>query len=94
MEPVGLESAFGALQTVLPTEVIISKLTSGRSVLGLPEVTVSEGQQANLTLFNPEGNWTFEASNLLSKSKNSAFLGSNMQGKVYGIYNQQQLELQ
>ncbi|MFC4817564.1 dihydroorotase [Flavobacterium sp. GCM10023249] len=91
---VGLESAFGALQTVLPTEVIVSKLTSGRSVLGLPEVTISEGQEANLTLFNPEGNWTFEASNLLSKSKNSAFLGSNMQGKAYGIYNQQQLELQ
>lgn len=91
---IGLESAFGALQTVLPTDIIIEKLTSGRNVLGLGAVTVSEGQQANLTLFNPEGNWTFETANILSKSKNSAFLGSNMQGKVYGIYNQEKLELQ
>lgn len=91
---IGLESAFGALQTVLPTDVIVEKLTSGRNVLGLGVVTVSEGQPANLTLFNPEGNWTFETANILSKSKNSAFLGSNMQGKVYGIYNQEKLQLQ
>ena len=91
---IGLESTFGALQTVLPTEIIVSKLTSGRNVFGLETVTIAEGQKANLTLFNPEGNWTFGAENILSKSKNSAFLGSAMQGKVYGIYNQEKLQLQ
>ena len=91
---IGLESAFGALQTVLPTEVIVAKLTSGRAVLGLAAITIAEGEKANITLFNPEGNWTFEMENIQSKSKNSAFLGSALQGKAYGIYNNGKLQLQ
>lgn len=90
----GLESAFGALQTVLPTELIVEKLTAGRKVFGIETPSIAEGQTANITLFNPEGDWTFGTENILSKSKNSAFLGCPMKGKAYGIYNQGKLELQ
>ncbi|MCL9807292.1 dihydroorotase [Flavobacterium amniphilum] len=90
---IGLESAFGALQTVLPTETIIGKLTAGRTIFGLDAIEIKEGTTANLTFFNPEGESTFTLENILSKSKNSAFLGSNLKGKVYGIYNNQQLVL-
>lgn len=90
---IGLESAFGALQTVLATEVIISKLTAGRNIFGLGSTEIKEGTTANLTFFNPEGESTFTLENILSKSKNSAFLGNNLKGKVYGIYNNQQLVL-
>jgi dihydroorotase len=90
---IGLESAFGALQTVLATEVVISKLTAGRNIFGLGSTEIKEGTTANLTFFNPEGESTFTLENILSKSKNSAFLGSNLKGKVYGIYNNQQLVL-
>lgn len=90
---IGLESAFGALQTVLPISVIVDKLTAGRSVFGIENVTIAEGKLANLTLFNPKGDWIFSLSDILSKSKNSAFLGAPMKGKVYGICNQNNLIL-
>ena len=85
---IGLESAFGALNTVLPLETVIEKLTSGRAIFGIENQGIQEGVSANFTLFNPEGNWIFGKENIVSKSKNSAFLGAKMKGKVYGIFNQ------
>ncbi|GAA4756750.1 MULTISPECIES: dihydroorotase [Flavobacterium] len=90
---IGLESAYTALQAILPTEIIIEKLTAGRKALGLETVTIKEGEKANISLFNPEGSSEFSQENILSKSKNSAFLGSKVKGKVYGIYNQTNLIL-
>lgn len=90
---IGLESAYGALQRILPTEVIIEKLTAGRKIFGLDNVSIKEGEKANISLFNPEGSSEFNSENILSKSKNSAFLGSTVKGKVYGIYNQGNLTL-
>ncbi|MDH6600870.1 dihydroorotase-like cyclic amidohydrolase [Myroides gitamensis] len=81
---IGLESAFGALNTVLPIEIIIQKLTAGRAIYGVPTASIQEGNEANLSLFSTEGTWTFTKENILSKSKNSAFLGTAMQGTVYG----------
>ena len=90
---IGLESAFGSLLTVLPLEAVIEKLTLGKTTFDIETNTVQEGQKANLTLFNPEGESIFAKENILSKSKNSAFLGNPMKGKVYGIVNQNQLVL-
>lgn len=87
---IGLESAFGALMTVLPLEIIIEKLTAGRSVFGLEIPTIHEGEKANLSLFNPEGKSIFSTDFVLSKSKNTAFIGTEIKGKVYGIINQNQ----
>ncbi|MFV5685330.1 dihydroorotase [Flavobacterium sp. GB2R13] len=85
---IGLESAFGALMTVLPLETVIEKLTSGKSTFGIDIQTINEGSKANITLFNPEPKSIFTKSSILSKSKNSAFLGTEIKGKVYGIVNQ------
>ncbi|MNP93135.1 Dihydroorotase [compost metagenome] len=90
---IGLESAFGALMTVLPTETIIEKLTAGKSTFGIETQIIEEGSKANITLFNPEDSSIFSNALILSKSKNSAFLGVEMKGKVYGILNQNQLIL-
>ncbi|WP_309642082.1 dihydroorotase [Flavobacterium sp.] len=90
---IGLESAFGALLTVLPLEVVVEKLTAGKAVFQIENQAIQEGNKANITLFNPEANWTFGKENILSKSKNSVFLGTAMKGKVYGIYNQGKLVL-
>jgi len=90
---VGFESAFGALTTVLPLEVIVDKLTAGKAVFGLENAGIEEGAAASFTLFNPEGEWTFAKSDILSKSKNSAFLGQQLKGKAYGIYNRGKLIL-
>lgn len=90
---IGLESAFGALMTVLPIEIIVEKLTFGRTVFGLATPSIIEGSKANLSLFNPEGISTFSSEAIRSKSKNSAFIGTEIKGKVYGIVNQYQLIL-
>jgi len=90
---IGLESAFGALMTVLPVEVVIEKLTAARTTFGLEIPSIIEGAKANLSLFNPKGKSTFTAESIGSKSKNSAFIGTEMKGKVYGIVNQDQLIL-
>jgi dihydroorotase len=84
---IGFESAFGALQTVLPLEKVIEKLVSGKAVFGLENQIIKEGNKANLTLFSANHEWTFGKENILSKSKNSAFLGYKMKGKAIGIYN-------
>ena len=88
---IGLESAFGALLTVLPVEIVVEKLTFGKSIFGIKEYTIKEGNPANLSFFNPEETWTFTKENIQSKSKNSAFMGQEMKGKAYGIYNQGKL---
>jgi dihydroorotase len=90
---IGLETAFGALTKVLRLEKVIEKLTSGKNRFGIENSSLKEGSIANIALFNPNVNWTFNKENILSKSKNSAFIGQEMKGKVYGIYNQGKLVL-
>ena len=90
---IGLESAFGALMTVLSVEIIIEKLTAGKAVFNIESHSIEEKLKANLTLFNPEPKSIFTKSNILSKSKNSAFLGMEIKGKVYGIVNQKKIIL-
>jgi len=88
---IGLESAFGALQTVVSTEKAIELLTSGKLRFGIPSEKIKVGSNANMTLFNPDETYTFENNHILSTSKNSAFLGENLKGKVYGILANNQL---
>ena len=90
---IGFETAFGSLQTVLPLEQIIEKLTFGKIVFGIENQTIDENNTACLSFFNPDGNWNFGKENILSKSKNTCFLGEKMKGKPYGIYNQGKLVL-
>ena len=90
---IGLETAFGALTQVLPLEKIIEKLTAAKSLFGIENSSIKEGIKANITLFNPEGTSVFTKASILSKSKNSAFLGMELKGKAYGIVNQEKLIL-
>lgn len=90
---IGMESAFGALMTVLPVETVIEKLTQGKTTFGIEIQIINVGSKANMTLFNPEPKNIFTKSLILSKSKNSAFLKTEIQGKVYGIVNQAKLIL-
>ena len=90
---IGLESAFGALINVLPLEKVIEKLTSGKTIFNIESSPIKEGSKANISLFNPEAESTFTKAAILSKSKNSAFLGMELKGKAYGIVNQGKLIL-
>ncbi|MFN3640614.1 MAG: dihydroorotase, partial [Flavobacterium sp.] len=90
---IGLESNFGMLNKLFTMDTSIHQLISGRKVFGLEIPHIAVGQKANLTLFNPEGSWTFEEKHILSKSKNCAFVGKTMKGEVYGVYNNQKLQV-
>lgn len=88
---IGLESAFGALLTVLPLEVVIEKLTAAKKIFEIEENKIEINTKAELSFFNPDGEKIFTKENILSKSKNSAFLQQKTKGKVYGIYNNKKL---
>ena len=88
-----MESAFGALLTVLPIEKIIEKLTFGKAILSIESQEIKENNKVSISLFTTNDKWTFAATHILSKSKNSAFLGQPMKGKAIGIYNQGKLIL-
>ncbi len=89
---IGLESLFGAVNSVLDTETLVEKLTIGpKSVFGLETATIKKGIKANITLFDPEESYIFDEDHIHSTSKNSAFIGKTLKGKVYGIYANNQL---
>lgn len=91
---IGLESLFGSINSVLSLEDSIACLTEKpRSRFGLDVTKIEKGEPANLTLFNPDIRYTFSEDNILSKSNNSAFMGSEMKGKAYGIINKNQIIL-
>ena len=81
----GLESSFGILSQLFDLSDCIELLTRGRARFGLPEPGIAVGEKANLTLFDPEFSYTQEVDKLASTSKNSMYLGTELQGRVYGI---------
>jgi len=91
---IGLESLFGALNKVLELETLINCLTTKpKNRFNIENNTISEGNKANLTLFNPNFEYTFTANNIFSTSKNAIFLTKKMNGKVYGIFSKNKLIL-
>jgi dihydroorotase len=84
---IGLESFFGALNSLFTTEETIEILTKGREIFNIETIQFKEGSTANLSLFTVDDEYEFSKENILSKSKNSAFLGFKMQGRPIGIIN-------
>ena len=89
---IGLESAFGLinkhLEKHLTLNEIINKISNNpRKILRLKNNSIEEGNYANLTLFDPSKKWEFKESDIVSKSKNSPFVGEELKGKALAIYN-------
>jgi dihydroorotase len=82
---IGLESAFGALNTLFSTEEVIEILTRGKDEFGLKNEEIEVDQPANLSLFLPKGDYKFNESHIFSTSKNSIFKGHRLKGKALGI---------
>jgi len=73
---------------------LIEKLSvAPRKIFGLAVPEIKEGIAANLTLFDPGASVIFDESMIKSKSKNSAFIGRQLKGKVIGIVNKNQVVL-
>ncbi|MDG1397937.1 MAG: dihydroorotase [Polaribacter sp.] len=91
---IGLESAFAAINSVLEISEYIDCITTNpKTIFGIPNLELNEGEKADITLFNPQGETTFLEESILSTSKNSPFLNKILKGKAYGIFANNQLIL-
>ena len=101
---IGLETLFGVLGMVMGSfgpardkwsiEKIVQLLSvTPRQLFGLAIPEIREGATATLTLFSPEQEYIFDATMIRSRSKNSAFTGKKLKGKVIGIINKNSIEL-
>jgi dihydroorotase len=92
---IGLESCFGVLGSLgLSAEKIVELLAiNPRKIFGLPLRSLQKNETADLTLFIPGVEFQFEEKHVRSKSKNSAFIGKQLKGKVIGIINGEKLFL-
>lgn len=82
-----LQTAFSIALSKLKEEIglegVISKTSiNPRTILKLDTPMVQEGFNANFVLYNPNEEWTLEASDILSKNKNTPFIGTTFTGKV------------
>ncbi len=94
---IGLETCFAVANTALNGKVELEKIIAAlannpRRVLGL-NAKIEEGAEADLTLFNPELEWTFEEKHIQSKSKNTPFINTTFTGKALGVINKGKLQL-
>ncbi|HZI52306.1 MAG TPA: amidohydrolase family protein, partial [Chitinophagaceae bacterium] len=88
---IGLETAYAVLRTAMPSipaERWIELLSiNPRRLFGLEQATIEAGNKASLTLFDPAKKWKLEEKDIVSKSRNSPFIGKELDGKVLGIVN-------
>lgn len=90
---IGLESAFGALQTVFTLKKSVELLTRGKERFNVEIDPINIGNKLNITLFNPVINYTFSMNDIESKSKNAIFENQQLKGKVYGVIAKNQVYL-
>jgi dihydroorotase len=86
---IGLETVFASINTYnreILLEDIIEKITDNpRKILRLNNPKIEEGAKANLTVFSPTAEYIYEEKNIISKSKNSPFIGKTLKGKIIKV---------
>lgn len=85
-----LQTLFGELLTSTESQLdaIIPALTEGpRNLLSIDIQPIEIGSKADLTVFSPTKKWTFTENDVLIGAKNSPFVGKELTGYVYGVFN-------
>jgi dihydroorotase len=97
----GLGTAWGLIGReliepgVLSVEEAVQALTTApRRILRLDMPTLTEGVPASLTIFDASTRWTFTEEHVRSKSQNTPFLGDELVGRPWAIYNDGQFLVQ
>lgn len=90
---IGLQTALPVLLgTGLSLELIIEKLAIGpRKVLGMDLPLLEKDSEPNFVLFDPLGQWDFNAHSNRSKSSNSPYYNKKMSGKVIFVANKDKI---
>jgi dihydroorotase len=88
---IALQTTFSTALTALKgenTDTLVKALSvNPRKILGLEIPTIEEGMKANLTLFTAKSESILKEKDVLSKSKNSPFIGKKLTGRVIGVIN-------
>lgn len=92
----GLETAFALCRTFLhkklPVNTLVEKMAlAPRRVLGLPAPEIRPGARADISVFDPDLEWTFGEKDIRSRSHNTPFAGWQFKGKALGIVNNGQV---
>src|SRR5262249_10206394 len=73
--------------TRLPLSRIIEMLTIGPArAFGLPGGTLATGSPADITLFDPDLEWTVDPALFKSKSRNTPFAGWRLKGRTVATF--------
>ena len=95
---IGFETCFAVANTALKGKVDTTKIIellaqNPRKLLNLEIPSITEGTEADLTLFDPDKKWIFTEKDICSKSKNTPFIGTEFTGQVIGVLNKNKLNL-
>ncbi|NLY73961.1 MAG: dihydroorotase [Firmicutes bacterium] len=90
---IGLETALSVAWTELVLEKILTKQqlvekmsVNPAAVLGISGGSLKTGAAADVIVFDPNLEWTVTPEQLVSKSKNSPFIGRKLMGGVDGVW--------
>jgi dihydroorotase len=92
----GLETCFNVLATVpgITAEKVTALLSIGpRTIFHMPAPVIKEGEPCRATVFTMEGETAFGEENILSRSKNNAFIGKKLRGRVLATICNQQITI-
>jgi dihydroorotase len=84
-----LQTLYGTVNAIMDnTEAFVKMLTeNNRNTFDIEKPTIKENATACLTIFEPNTEFVFEENMIVSKSKNSGFVGKIMKGKIVGVIN-------
>ena len=86
---IGLETSLGVVITNLvrkdilsPSQMVERMSCNPNRILGLEGGSFSKGTSADITIIDPDIQWTVDAGNFFSKSRNTAFEGMRLYGQA------------
>jgi len=89
---IGMETALGIACSELYHGKVISlprlvelMSTNPAKILGLPYGTLRDGAPADVTLFDPDAEWTVDEREFASRSRNTPFSGWKVKGRVVSV---------
>ncbi|MDR2763151.1 MAG: dihydroorotase [Planctomycetaceae bacterium] len=90
---IGLETALSVVITnlikpeILTWTSLIEKLTiNPAKILNIPKGSLRVGEDADITIIDPEFQWRVKVEDFKSKSKNSPFIGMTLTGKPIAVF--------
>jgi dihydroorotase len=90
-----LQTLYGTVNAIMnDKEALVKMFTeNNRNIFDIAKPTIEENATACLTIFEPNTEFIFEENMIVSKSKNSGFIGKIMKGNVVGIINKGKMVL-